>query len=90
MPRSEMDEDDVRDLEHANDQLRAERERLRAELSRAQALSSGDPAAVAELRAENEQLRAVFDRAREVAQRPVGTWSGPEAAHYILGDWTPL
>lgn len=36
-----------------------------------------------------QSYEAMFARAREVALRPVGTWSGPEAAHYILGDWTP-
>lgn len=54
---------------------------------RGQAVAAGKDRdhALRELR----RLQAVFERAQEVALRPVGTWSGPEAAHYILGDWTP-
>lgn len=46
-----------------------ELERLREQLGRAQALSSADPAAVAELRAENGRLRAQVAELEPIKQR---------------------
>jgi hypothetical protein len=65
----------------------SEVEQLRQELTRAQALSSGDPAAVADLRAENEQLRAALAAAAPAP--PVDVAARLRAVAKIVEDSAP-